>query len=219
MTSDHYPYESPTPKVATRVPVELTAAPGGWKLVIFATLVVAVCSPVPFANFAATGFLGWMTSRAWPQRARVIARYFSVVAGLFLTVLLVSGFSYDVTSLNEIHRWAGHGLVILVYLCVAFSLGILLHQKITGRPVLAVVQSLALLFCLAMTLSASFTGYLDADPVSDPIIAEETHNRFVVLHLVVQPTLLATLFEAWFFMFRAPRRLTEVLQQSCGDIV
>jgi hypothetical protein len=212
MTSDDNPYESPTPTVVTRVPVELTAAPGGWKLVFFATLVAAVCLPVPFVNFTAIGFLGWVTSRAWPQRVRVIASCLPAVAGAFLIVLLISGFSHHATSLNEIHRWMGHGLVTLVYLCVAFSLGILLHQKITRTPVLAVVQSLTLLFCLAMTLSASFTGYLDADPVPDPVVAEETHNRFVVLHLVIQPTLLATLFVAWFFMLRAPRRITEISQ-------
>ena len=219
MTSDDNPYESPTPTVVIPVPVELIAAPGGWKLVLFATVVVAVCLPVPFVNFAAIGFLGWMTSRAWPHRARVIARCFPVVAGVFLAVLLISGFSHHVTSLNEIHRWAGHGLVTLVYLCVAFSLGILLHQKITRRPVLAVVQSLTLLFCIAMTLSASFTGYLDAGPVPDPVIAEETHNRFVVLHLVVQPTFLAILFVAWFFMFRSPRQISETPQPRSGNIV
>jgi hypothetical protein len=209
MTSDDNPYESPTPTVVTRVPVELTAARGGWKLVLFATLVAAICFRIPFVNFAAIGFLGWMTSRAWPLRARVIARYFPTVAGVFLVVLLISGFARPATTLNEVHRWAGHGLVILVYLCVAFSLGVLLHQKITASPILAVVQSLALLFCLAVTLSASFTGYLDADPVPDPAIAEETHNRFIVLHLIVQPTFLAMLFAAWFFMFGAPHRLAE----------
>jgi len=202
MTSDNNPYESPTPTSETRAPAELIAAPGSWKLVLFATLVAAVCFPVPFVNFAAISFLGWTTSRAWPRRARMIARYFPVIAGTFLTGLLISGFSRHVTSLNKIHHWAGHGLVTLVYLCVAFSLGVLFHQKITRRPILAFVQSLALLFCLAMTLSASFTGYLDVDPVPDPVIAEETHNRFVVLHLVVQPMLLATLFVAWFFMLR-----------------
>jgi len=194
------PYQSPQP-----VPEESPAVPrparDGWKLVSIAVLVVALAWFVPLLNFVAFAFLGWATSRGWPDAARIGARAMPLVMGVILGVLVLTGLPWLHFATAEVHRWSGHAIVVLVYTCTAYALGVLIHQQLVRYPVLAVAQSLGLLISLAVLLLASMTGYLDDDPRTSAA-AHETQGRFVGLHMVVLPTAFAISLVVWHRAFR-----------------
>jgi len=195
------PYQSPHPADVVPRAVDVQPARGGWSWVLVAVVLTALLWLVPFLNFLPLVFLGWATSRAWPHAARIACRSQPLIAGAMLGVLFTSGLLPARISTLDVHRWSGHGLLILQYLSVPFSLGVLLHRKLMQRPVIAVLQSLTLLLCLAVSFFAAFTGYLDVDPVPDQVIAQETHNRFVVLHMFLLPMILAATLTIWHFAF------------------
>lgn len=210
------PYQSPDPLSDSRLHAESAPPRDGWKGVVAAAIVAVIFWYVPFLNFPPLIILGWATSRAWSLTARAIARATSLAAGVVLGILLISGAWAQATGPNDVHRWAGHGMVTLLYLCVGFSLGVLLHQKITRHPILAVIQSLALLLCLAVSVSASLTGYLDVEPSANPVIAEENHNRFIVLHMFLLPTILLVLLGIWHFAFWSVHEASQTANKVVG---
>ena len=198
---DSNPYQSPHSAQVVLGTGDVWPARGGWRWVLVAVLLAALLWLVPFLNFLPLVFLGWAASRAWPQAARMASCSQPLIAGAILGVLIPSGLLPDRVSTVDVHRWSGHGLLIFQYVSVPFSLGVLIHQKLMQRPVIAGLQSLMLLLCLAVSFSASFTGYLDVEPGPDPVIAKENHNRFVVLHMFLLPMILAATLTIWHFAF------------------
>jgi hypothetical protein len=216
------PYQSSNAVTEDSIEREGSPPANAWKWAIAAAIIAIVFWCIPLLNFPPLIFLGWATSRAWPSHSRVIARLLAIAAGACLGILLLSGLLIVNGVHNEIHHWAGHGIVMLIYPSSAFSLGVLLQQKLQRRPVAAIAQSFALLFCLALTLSTSFTGYLDVEPSSDSRIAQETHNRFMVLHLVLQPAIIAAMLAVWHLSFRSHRIIVQPSQpryRGTGNVV
>ena len=126
----------------------------------------------------------------------------AVTALLMLGCLLVSGLLEPVYVPNETHRLIGSALVIFVWLCTPFSIGVLFHTKISRTPGVAIIQGVGLLFSAAVSILAAITGYLGPSHGHNNV---ETLNRFVVLHEFVLPAVLAALFLAWFWYFPASR--------------
>jgi hypothetical protein len=200
------PYESPS-VAADRDPTHSLPPKGGWKWVAISAVAVIAASPISFANLPVLIALGWTASRAWPSQTRAICRYLPIATALLLGALAISGIWRLSGNVGDFHRWTGHLLVLLMWLCVPFSLGCLWHQKARSRPILTLCQSVSLLLCMLMTLSASMTGYLDKDPVPYPEIAEETHNRFVALHFFIQPIFITSMLVVWNIAFWSPRNV------------
>jgi cytochrome bd-type quinol oxidase subunit 2 len=153
---------------------------------------------------------GWLAAHLSPELSRLLARGIGLLAAILLTLLCGSGvlslFGVPVGVPDELHRWTGHGLVIIVWQGVPFSMGVLLRRQIRRSPLTAILQTLALLICLFATLFASFSGYLNIPP--DSPSNTETHGRFTVLHLFVSPTLLAFLLFVWIWSFRRVTNLS-----------
>lgn len=210
------PYQSPEPITDEFPDSGIAPTPGGWKLVLIAGILCVGLWLFPLVNFLALVFLGWASSRAWPSVTRRTALWMPLVAGVLWAVLIATGIPPIRSSTGQVHQWCGLMIVTLLYCCVGFALGVLWRQKMARRPLLAVGQSFALLFCLAVTFSASLTGYLDRDPVPDPEIAEETHNRFVVLHMFVLPALIAMMLAIWHFAFLPPHEPQTIAQPRSG---
>ena len=205
------PYQSPSPISDPPSTVEAAPAKSGWKWVAVAAFLVVAVWCIPFANFPAFIALGWTASRAWPQRTRGLCRYMPLAAALVLGVLVITGLARLPRDPSDVHRWMGHGMIIIFYLSAAVSLGCLWHQKFSRRPILAAGQSLAILLCLAMTFSACLTGYaLGSEPVPDPEIEEGNRNRFLFLHFAMQPAFIAAMLLIWNVAFWSPRKVAQV---------
>ena len=100
------------------------------------------------------------------------------------------------------HGRLGHIMFSILYQSVAFSLGCLWKLKVRLRPSATIAQSIALVLCLAMTLSATITGYAKTDLPAEYPFADENHNRFVALHIYGQPVFIAMMLAIWNFAFR-----------------
>lgn len=119
----------------------------------------------------------------------------------FLLLLLVTGLPHASDLLAYVHRWTGHVLVILLWICVPFAVLALAIGKLWRFPLTTIGQGFVLLLAIPVMLLASFTGYLG--PSYDPLMNEETRIRFLVLHCFILPALLTCLLVAWFFIFRS----------------
>jgi len=119
--------------------------------------------------------------------------------------ILVTGCFHSDNSAARIHWWAGHLLVVAVWLFVPFAIGVVLQQLIHQRPVAAIIQCFGLLLFLGLALVASATGYLG--PSHQPQLYEESRNRFVVLHCYVLPGTICAALIGW-FQFLGPRKVT-----------
>jgi amino acid transporter len=139
----------------------------------------------------------WLASRRDHDQARKLARALVILPALILLALVVSGSLPPDPAAADFHRWSGHALVIAMWLCVAFAVGVVLQSQIRTHPAVAIAHSLLLVFALAVTLLASFTGYIDTSQA-----AEETKNRFIILHFYALPIAIAVLLCLWPTLFR-----------------
>ena len=146
----------------------------------------------------------WYVAGVRGELARKLARLLPIAPGIVLGILIVSGCSRAMGGAGATHRWAGHALVIVLWACVPFAVGALLRLYFRTRPVVAIVQLVTLLFVLCIGLLSSFTGYLG--PSHHDALGEETHNRFVILHLYFLPALFLLLLIEWWWFFRPTRR-------------
>lgn len=95
----------------------------------------------------------------------------------------------DEPPLLVAHRWLGHVLVMIVWIFTSVSLALVIRHFRRSRGT-AILFGLVSFATLAIILLASFTGYLDPfGPEADV----ETRNRFILLHEVAPPVLLAIL--------------------------
>ncbi len=127
----------------------------------------------------------------WLIAALLGAEFISGIARILIRDPLVPGF----------HRWTGHLLVSLCWLVMAASvvLSVRHFQQRRGTSILFLSVSLAALVLINL---ASFTGYLR--PLA-PGTLEETKNRFLVLHCVALPSILAVIVPVWILMIRRLR--------------
>lgn len=141
--------------------------------------------------------IGGFVGRRWPEPANLAACVGGAVLLLMMLLLALTGVGHDTTPQDEVHRWTGHGMVIVLWWLAPFSLGVALGDSrsrgcfMTGSAVLLVVAT------VIMVLFTSFTGYLY--PHDRPPNAEETANRFWVLHGVVMPAITFLMLLGWMF--------------------
>jgi cytochrome bd-type quinol oxidase subunit 2 len=146
---------------------------------------------------------GGFASHRQPEATRRVARGMAALALVTLALLVVTGLMRPRGTESEIHRWGAHLFVMFLSMGLAFSWGVLLQSQLRSRPWATSLRSLALFACAVVAMLASVTGYLG--PGHDPTAAEESHNRFVVLHAFMLPTVLGLLLVAWWRSFTPPR--------------
>lgn len=129
----------------------------------------------------------------------------------------------------EVHRWTGHGLVIVAWLLMLAGIASSIVFGLRHQAGLAWLSGLGTSLMYGICLWTSFTGYLmpheDLRP-KHPEIFEETQNRFLVLHGCVFPavTLLILCGCVWFCLLQlrhirqASDRETDELSQSSGSL-
>jgi quinol-cytochrome oxidoreductase complex cytochrome b subunit len=124
---------------------------------------------------------------------RVLATLF--VAGL--ACLAITGLLPPEPYSGEIHRWGAHGMIVFAWLALPLAIGL---RYVCGLGSWKFIATLAFLF-LVLLLS-SFTGYLGPTTASEhgQQLGEETHNRFIVLHMCVLPAVLFLLGGIWFWL-------------------
>jgi hypothetical protein len=127
-----------------------------------------------------------------PRLMRLIVEAMLWFLAILITAEVIFGcmiLANDEPPLFVAHRWLGHFLVMIVWLLTSVNLALVIRNFRRSRGT-AVLFGLVSCTVLAIVLLASFTGYLDPfGPGADV----ETRNRFVLLHEVVPPVLLAIL--------------------------
>ncbi len=134
---------------------------------------------------------GYLLAKRWPTVARRSCEGMLFVSAVSLSTLAISGAWHGNRATGQLHRWLGHILVIIVWLSVPAMCGIFFrwrYQLKTPRMTVAIVF---LILLLVATVLGSMTGYLDW--VGDDLAAQESHNRFVVLHFFFFPACMAAL--------------------------
>jgi hypothetical protein len=119
-----------------------------------------------------------------------------------LGILVLSGIANELRALAEVHRWTAHALVILAWTGGPIAIGSQWQQKALKQPVGCIGNTLFVLVVIAVTFMATFTGYLG--PIGNPDSGADTHRRFIVLHMIVLPAILAALLGGWLRAFQKP---------------
>lgn len=112
-----------------------------------------------------------------------------VVAGLAALECLTGFWRFQAAAdsgIAAVHRWSGHGLVI-VFWCLNVAMVGAGIATIRRRPFAAIGAVLLFLAYFLLVLVESFTGYLPPAPEHRGPAAEETMNRFYVLHCAFFP--------------------------------
>lgn len=150
--------------------------------------------------FPAIAVGAWFVSRRHRGLARKSARTLAGLVAMVLLCVAVAGWSLSGEATAVTHRWAGHALLIVVWLSVPFGVGVSLQRNFRQRPIVAIAQSLGFFALLGAVMLASFTGYLG--PTRTAYVDGATYNRFKVLHLFVLPGIIAILTLGWCWAFR-----------------
>ena len=159
---------------------------------------------ITFASIATA----WFCARFSPWAARV----FSLLMPLLgIAILAVLGLTGVLRRPVDAHLWIGHYYVIYFWLAVPIATGFLLQSKLRARPFVACLQCGVLWMGIGLSLLAGFTGYLG--PTHNPQPLDETHRRFVLLHSIVLPGLLAGVQVLWLW-FVWPVRTSHSEPQS-----
>lgn len=144
--------------------------------------------------------VGWMVSARRAEVARRSVRLLSMIVATIFVIIVATGLARNELGRLNVHLWAGHAIVIAMWLIAPYSMGVALQVNLRRRPAFAILQVIIVILLLAAVLLASFSGYLAPSDVDG--IAEETRNRFTVLHLVATPLLVAILLGTWCLTFR-----------------
>ena len=124
--------------------------------------------------------VGWMTSkRTGATAARLAQGLLATLLAVAIT-LAITGVFHGRSNFGDVHRFGGHGMVVVAWLGIPFSMGTVLQLHSRKRFVHGLAQSAMLLVLLMLVLLCSLTGYLgpshsDAEGVDD----EGRQNRFV----------------------------------------
>jgi hypothetical protein len=151
---------------------------------------------------------GYQAAKYRPGPARTACRAAAALSAVVFASLVVSGAWRPSPAVADYHRYASHGLVILDWLLVFPAIGAAARLDFSRRPWRTTGQIIGLVAVLGFTLLTAFTGYLG--PSHEPnqageVQAEETHNRFLVLHCVALPAIVAAITAAWLWSFRVPK--------------
>jgi hypothetical protein len=143
--------------------------------------------------------LGFLTSRRHRSLADAITCGLGFICLAIAIVIALSGILHEPPFMKSLHRWGGHGLVIALWCSWMFALGVSAEQTKSRGVGILLARLLVITLALLLGLFASFTGYLG--PAHDPELGRDSHNRFIVLHMFIVPTLLAILLGLWCKLF------------------
>ena len=149
----------------------------------------------------ALAMLGLYVSRHHGNLAiKLVRRFILVVAVAFLANVL-TGLMMSQATAASMHKWLGHGLLIMVWLLAPFAIGVGVQTNLGKRTVVAIFQTLVLLLLFGAVTQACYTGYLGPSNIDSP--SEEMANRFRVLHFFALPALITLLLSVAFWMYRS----------------
>lgn len=121
------------------------------------------------------------------------------------------------SSIAAVHRWSGHALVIAFWCLLAAAVGAGM-ASLRCRPCAAISAVLLVLACFLLVLVESFTGYLSPQAGERGAVAEETLNRFYVLHCVLLPFLILAMPIIGALILHRLRQDTAALSRATDDI-
>ena len=159
-----------------------------------------VSSAIGILLFA--GLCVWAVSV--PATVRFVVEGILWLIAALVSVEIISGLVWLLTRLPllpEFHRWTAHLLVLLCGVVMAASIALLLRffRRRLGTVLLLCLISLG---AMAVISLASFTGYLR--PFA-PGTQKETRSRFLMLHCVTLPIVLAAIVPFWISTVRRLR--------------
>lgn len=133
--------------------------------------------------------------------ARKAARFSAAIylAGLLCSAATGVGRASNSGAMGTVHKWTGHALVVVTWVSIPLSVGVVLARNFRRSAWIALAQAVVLAALIGITMLAAITGYLGPSR-GDP--SEETINRFVVLHKVALPFIAAVLAVGWIWFFR-----------------
>jgi hypothetical protein len=137
---------------------------------------------------------GWQIARRCDIGSHV-QRTLAAVALSWMFVVMLAGLMRDTREwILELHRWGAHGFLILIYLATPLAIGARFGQRAGSAGFVILLLSL-----LLVSFLASITGYLNPTPeeLAANAVHAETHNRFVVLHMIVLPLVTLVLTGLW----------------------
>src|SRR5262245_58094953 len=126
-----------------------------------------------------------------------LQRFLSTLFLLCLVNLVVSGLLAENPWFHGIHRWSAHGLVIYAWLVVPVAIAARYGE---GKGTWKIVA--LLVFVVLGLLHTSFTGYLGPMSAAEygEQLSEETKNRFMVIHMFLQPAILIAMATIWMWL-------------------
>jgi hypothetical protein len=140
--------------------------------------------------------LGWVITRQHLNRGRALGALGVLVLLLMEMILTATGILHHQPDLGEVHRWVGHAMVIVAWCVAPYCFAVFSCMWRIHRFTLALVcEWMLVLFTLGLVMHTSFTGYLNVEPVDR--FSEETHNRFVVIHAIVEPFFTFVMLAGW----------------------
>lgn len=139
-----------------------------------------------------------------PATVRFVMEGIVWLVAALIGVEIVSGIFWLATNvplLPEFHRWTAHLLVLFCWIVMAASIALLTRcfRERLGTSLLLCMISLV---ATAVVFLASFTGYLRPFAPGRP---PEAKNRFLMLHCLVMPGVLAAIVPFWLWTVRLLR--------------
>jgi len=156
------------------------------------------------AVFLAAGVLLHHRCPNWARRLATVGgmTLLALLAGLLIT----GSHSLDAPP-RETHRWLAHAMVVVAWIASWFSLGVLIARGRDGSWPRFACKAMLLLLPLGLVVLNSFTGYLlpRDQSSSERLVSGDTLNRFIVLHMIAVPSLIALSLVGWCNAFRRKR--------------
>lgn len=158
-----------------------------------------------FALAVVLGAATYVYVRSATAVYRLVVAVLYVLAGsviLTACVGILAARGIGMPASYEIHRWSGHGTLIVAYLLALVGWGASIGRIAKHNQWRALLDAAAALATLLAILLASFTGYLLPD---DAKIGEETLVRFRTMHYGIFFTL--SIAALWWWSVRCRRAI------------
>jgi hypothetical protein len=117
-----------------------------------------------------------------------------LVSAVGLVALSVSGVLHGIAEVGLFHRWLAHGTFIFNGLTATMICGVLVQMRQRNPSVRLTLGIVLLVLLVFATWLGAVTGYLE--PSGEDLVAQETRNRFIVLHFFFFPACIAALLAA-----------------------